>query len=71
MMFTRKLGHGITQRVGRERGATAVEYALVAAAMMIPLSLAISSFQDRSGTVINETGTRAGTPVEYSEGVTP
>jgi Flp pilus assembly pilin Flp len=71
MMFTRKSIGPKTQRAERERGATAVEYALVAAAMMIPLSLVVSSFQDRSGTVINETGTRAGTPAEYSEGVTP
>lgn len=55
----------------QERGASAVEYALVAAAMIIPLSFAIDAFQARSGTVIDESGTRAGVPVEYSEGVTP
>lgn len=55
--------------VRAQRGATAIEYALLAAALLIPLVVAIEVFEQKSGVVIQDGGDRIGTPAEYSEGV--
>ncbi len=53
----------------RQRGVTTIEYAIVVAAIIVPLSIAVERFQAESGPIIAEAGNRAGIPVEYSEGV--
>lgn len=56
---------------GRQRGATAIEYALLVALMAVPLVEVVEIVRDEQGEVISENGARAGIPDEYSSGVDP
>jgi len=52
-----------------EKGATIVEYAIGAAAIVIPLVLIINSLQGGLTNQIDDSGSRVGTPTEVSNEV--
>ena len=54
--------------VPSQRGASAVEYAFIAALIIIPLIAGTHLLRQESTSVIVEGGKRSGTPAEYSEG---
>ena len=53
-----------------QKGATVVEYAIGAAAIVIPLVLVVNSLRAGVTEQIDDNGTRVGTPAEVSNGVT-
>lgn len=52
-----------------ETGATIVEYAIGAAAIILPLILIVNSLQGGVTNQIDDSGSRVGTPTEVSNGV--
>ncbi len=48
----------------RERGVTAVEYALLIAALLVPLVLGVQAVQANGGSRLDRSGHRIGTPTE-------
>ncbi|MFW2382209.1 MAG: Flp family type IVb pilin [Acidimicrobiales bacterium] len=52
-----------------EKGATIVEYAIGAAAIVLPLILIVNALQGGVTNQIDDSGSRVGTPTEISNGV--
>ena len=57
----------MTSRQRHERGASVVEAAILTAILSLSLISAMQQLEDRTGSTIDQNGTRIGTPVEQTQ----